>query len=125
MTSGLGLTISIAAAYIVGSIPVGWLIAKYGHGIDLRTAGSGNIGATNVGRTLGREWGLICLLCDLLKGVAGAFVPLAMRLPEDWNSPAMVACGAAAVLGHVFPVWLKFRGGKGVATGAGVAIVLA
>jgi glycerol-3-phosphate acyltransferase PlsY len=124
MIPNLSLALAIAAAYLAGSIPVGLVIAKLVRGVDLRSAGSGNIGATNVGRVLGRKWGVLCLVCDLLKGVAGTLFPLAVGLPRDWISPAMVACGAAAVLGHVFPVWLGFRGGKGVATGAGVAMVL-
>ena len=107
------------------SVPVGLLIAKTIYGIDLRTTGSGNIGATNVGRTLGKRWGIACLLLDASKGVAATLLPLLATWPTGWLHGVMVACGAAAVLGHVFPVWLRFRGGKGVATGAGVAAVLA
>ena len=125
MGSGTTAAILIAAAYLVGSVPIGFLIAKYVFGIDLRITGSGNIGATNVGRTLGAKWGVACLVLDLLKGVVSTLLPLAVSWPSSWREPVMVACGAAAVVGHVFPVWLGFRGGKGVATGAGVAIVLA
>lgn len=124
MNSGTTAALLVALAYFAGSIPVGLLIAKFVHGIDLRTTGSGNIGATNVARTLGAKWGVACLVMDLLKGVAATLLPLAVDWPGGWRGAVMVACGAAGVLGHVFPVWLKFRGGKGVATGAGVAIVL-
>jgi glycerol-3-phosphate acyltransferase PlsY len=125
MDSGTTAAVFVAVAYLVGSVPVGFLIAKLVFGVDLRTTGSGNIGATNVGRTLGAKWGAACLVFDLLKGVVPTLMPLAVMWPSGWRDPLMMACGAAAVVGHVFPVWLGFRGGKGVATGAGVAIVLA
>jgi len=125
MNAGVTAALLIAVAYLTGSVPVGLLIARIVFGVDLRTTGSGNIGATNVGRTLGAKWGVVCLAIDLLKGVGPTLLPLAVDWPVGWRDAVMVACGAAAVLGHVFPVWLGFRGGKGVATGAGVAIVLA
>lgn len=125
MDPGTTAAILIAAGYFIGSVPIGFLIAKLVFRIDLRTAGSGNIGATNVGRTLGAKWGVGCLVFDALKGVVPTLLPFAVNWPTGWRDPVMVACGAAAVVGHVFPVWLGFRGGKGVATGAGVAIVLA
>lgn len=125
MSSGTTAAVLIAAAYLIGSVPVGFLLAMLVFRVDLRATGSGNIGATNVGRTLGTKWGVACLALDLLKGVVPTLLPLAVTWPTGWLEPAMVACGAAAVVGHVFPVWLGFRGGKGVATGAGVAIVLA
>ena len=119
------LSLAAVAAYLVGSIPFGLLIARYWHGIDVRKHGSGNIGATNVGRVLGRKWGIACLVLDFLKGlVPTLLLPRLVPLPSDWQSAAAVLCGAAAIAGHVFPVWLAFRGGKGVATGAGVAAVL-
>lgn len=117
--------LAVVAAYAVGSIPFGLLIAKYGHGIDVRKHGSGNIGATNIGRVLGKKWGIVCLILDALKGLLPTLVlPRLLSAPSDWNGLVAVACGAATILGHVFPLWLGFRGGKGVATGAGVAAVL-
>lgn len=124
------LALALAAAYLIGSIPFGLLIAKYGHGVDVRAHGSGNIGATNVGRVLGKKWGVACLALDALKGLLPTLLlPRALLRPpfllsDDWLGPATVLCGAAAIAGHVFPVWLGFRGGKGVATGAGVAVVV-
>ncbi len=106
------------AAYLVGSISFGLVLASR-HDIDLRSIGSGNIGATNVGRALGKGTGRKVMLLDLLKG----FVPVALAvwvfdLPWDWTT----AVGIAAVLGHVFPIWHGFRGGKGAATAAGVLL---
>lgn len=125
MTPGVLVCLLILAAYLVGSIPFGFVIALWGHGVDLRKLGSRNIGATNTGRVLGKKWGIVCLFLDLLKG---AIPPLLftrlIELPDGWVAPTMVALGAAAIVGHIFPIWLGFRGGKGVATGAGVAVVL-
>jgi acyl phosphate:glycerol-3-phosphate acyltransferase len=128
MPPAANLALAVAAAYVIGSIPFGLLIAKYGHGVDVRRHGSGNIGATNVGRVLGKKWGVVCLVLDALKGLLPTLllprvIPRPL-LPEDWLGLATVLCGAAAITGHVFPVWLGFRGGKGVATGAGVAAVV-
>ncbi len=125
MDAGTTAAVLVAVAYLIGSVPVGLLIAKLAFGVDLRATGSGNIGATNVGRTLGAKWGVACLAIDLLKGVVATLLPIAFAWPAGWRDAVMVACGGAAVVGHVFPIWLGFRGGKGVATGAGVAIVLA
>lgn len=112
-------------SYFTGSIPFGLLIGKWVFGIDLRTRGSGNIGATNAGRTLGKGWGLTCLLLDFLKGLLPTLLlPRLTAVPAEWFTAVSVACGTAAILGHIFPVWLGFRGGKGVATGAGVALTL-
>ena len=119
--------ILIPAAYLAGSVPFGVLIAR-SRGVDLRAHGSGNVGATNVGRVLGRRWGMLCFTLDLLKGFvptlgAGAWIGALGRtdLPAD-SAWVWVAVAVAAVLGHVFPVWLRFRGGKGVATGFGAAL---
>ncbi len=115
--------IAVVAAYLLGSVPFAFLIA-WAHGKDLRTIGSGNIGATNLARAVGRKWGYFCFALDAGKG----FVPMltATRLiyttPDNWRLILTLAVGCAAVLGHVFPVYLKFKGGKGVATGFGVAI---
>jgi glycerol-3-phosphate acyltransferase PlsY len=124
MSPAATLAVAATAAYLVGSIPFGLLIAQFGHGVDVRKHGSGNIGATNVGRVLGKKWGIVCLVLDALKGLLPTLLPRVLSLPESWVSLATVTCGAAAIAGHVFPVWLGFRGGKGVATGAGVAAVV-
>ena len=112
----------LAAAYLCGSIPFGLLIARIASGKDVRAVGSGNIGATNVARAAGRPAAIATLLLDALKGLAP--VLLAARTP---GAPPMLAsgCAFAAVLGHCHPVWLRFRGGKGVATGLGVSLALA
>jgi glycerol-3-phosphate acyltransferase PlsY len=111
-----------AIAYLCGSIPFGLLIAKGLTGKDVRAVGSGNIGATNVARAAGRAAAIATLILDAVKGLVP--VLLAARAPE---APPMLApaCAVAAVLGHCFPVWLRFRGGKGVATGLGVSLALA
>lgn len=114
----------IIASYLVGAVPFGILLSR-SSGIDIRSLGSGNIGATNVTRLLGKKLGMLTLLADVAKG----YVPMAVvarLLPETSEKPAIIAlCGAAAVLGHMFPVYLGFRGGKGVATGLGVFLFLA
>ncbi|NNJ26713.1 glycerol-3-phosphate acyltransferase [Alienimonas chondri] len=117
-------------SYLSGSVPWALLIVRWVAGVDLRSVGSGNPGATNASRVLGKRWGAAILLLDALKGAVPVLVlPRLLEVdgPGDesdaWRHLAVV-CGAAAVLGHVFPVWLKFRGGKGVATGLGVTAVL-
>jgi acyl phosphate:glycerol-3-phosphate acyltransferase len=127
----------IALGFLCGSIPFGWLAAR-AKGIDIRTVGSGNIGGTNVWRALGWRWGLSVLLADVLKGLApvGALLlwipttapghmgqPLALHSTGHAAALAMLT-GLAAILGHTFTPWLRFRGGKGVATGLGVVIAL-
>ena len=113
------------ASYLSGSVPWALLVTRWRAGVDLRTVGSGNPGATNASRVLGKGWGSAILLLDAAKGAAPT---LALPAPlADGGADAgdlAVICGLAAVLGHVFPVWLRFRGGKGVATGLGVAAVL-
>src|SRR6266849_1304533 len=109
------------AAYLLGSIPFGLLLAKLFGGADVRKAGSGNIGATNVARVAGPLAGVLTLVLDAGKG-AGA-VLLAERLSND-SATWMMIGAFAALLGHCFPVWLKFQGGKGVATAAGMFFVL-
>ncbi|MCF0247737.1 MAG: glycerol-3-phosphate 1-O-acyltransferase PlsY [Synergistes sp.] len=102
--------------YLVGSCPTGYLVAKYVHGTDIRTFGSGNIGATNVGRLMGKRWAVFIAVFDMLKG---GLTVLAASFFVD--SPTVLALtGVCSVLGHNFPVWLGFRGGKGVATTFGV-----
>src|SRR5579864_6913554 len=109
------------AAYFLGSIPFGVLLAKWFGGGDVRKAGSGNIGATNVARVAGPLPGILTLLFDIAKGAAAVW--LAARFSND-SATWMVIAALAALIGHCFPVWLKFRGGKGVATAAGVFLAL-
>jgi glycerol-3-phosphate acyltransferase PlsY len=105
--------VALAAAYLLGSIPFSYLVARR-KGIDVRTVGSGNVGATNVMRSAGRAAGLAAFALDFLKGSLATW--LALRLA----GPTMAAVAAViAVLGHMYPAWLSFKGGKGVATGAG------
>ena len=116
------------AAYLLGSIPVGYLLVRIFRRQDIRTVGSGNIGATNVLRTEGKGLGLATFALDVVKGAAavllGAWVagPVLPMVPQR-DVEALAAL--FAVLGHMFPVWLRFRGGKGVATGFGVFLVAA
>ncbi len=117
---------AVAVAYLIGAVPFGVIIAKM-YGKDLRSIGSGNIGATNVARACGRKWGYTCFGLDVLKGlVPAAAFPLVARgetASASANFFAMwLAVGIAAILGHVFPVYLRFKGGKGVATSFGVAL---
>ena len=138
--------ILIIGSYLLGSIPFGLLIAR-AHGKDLRSTGSGNIGATNVARALGRKWAYVCFALDVLKGLvpmlaASILVSRFSILDEhrasspSWLGHAetgiehqallwlWLAVGCAAILGHIFPIYVKFRGGKGVATSFGVALGL-
>ncbi|MBW3543164.1 MAG: glycerol-3-phosphate 1-O-acyltransferase PlsY [Planctomycetes bacterium] len=117
----------VAAGYLAGSIPFGWLTARWLAGIDIRSAGSGNIGATNIARVLGGRWGALVLVLDCLKGLAPVLViPLVLfGKSNPLFGHGQVVAGAATVLGHMFPVWLAFRGGKGVATSLGVVAVIA
>jgi glycerol-3-phosphate acyltransferase PlsY len=105
------------AAYFLGSIPFGYLIVRLGRGRDIRNSGSGNIGAANVTRDAGTAAGVATLLFDAAKGFAAVWI--AARY-TDHELTWMVVAAVAAMLGHVFPVWLRFRGGRGVATGLGV-----
>jgi len=122
------LAITALLAYLAGSIPFGLLIGL-ARGVDVRKAGSCNIGATNVLRTVGKPWGVLAFLLDFAKGVAGAIaVPaIAVRISGDAGLSAeclKITGGFFAVAGHNWPVWLKFRGGKGVATSAGMLLAL-
>ena len=122
---------AIIGAYLLGSIPFGLLIAK-AHGKDLRSIGSGNIGATNVSRALGRKWAYVCFVLDVLKGMVPMLATLSFTRPLSTQSQTekvillllWLAVGCAAILGHIFPIYVKFRGGKGVATSFGVALGL-
>ena len=112
--------VAITLAYLVGSVPFAFLLSRR-RGIDLRRVGSGNVGATNVLRSSGVGPAVTAMVLDALKGTVA--VVLAERVSV--GAGVMVAAGVASTLGHVFPVWLRFRGGKGVATAAGVFAVLA
>lgn len=115
----LGPAIALGG-YLLGSVSPGLILAKR-RGVELRRGGSGNIGATNVGRLLGKRAGRQVLLLDAAKGALPALVARAVLGPDDgWAA----ATGAAAVLGHCFPIWHGFRGGKGAATAAGVLLAL-
>jgi glycerol-3-phosphate acyltransferase PlsY len=111
----------VLAGYVLGSIPFGLLLAKLLGGKDVREHGSGNIGATNVSRVVGPSAGVLTLLLDVCKGAAAVCV--AGRFAHHAAGP-MIFAGIAALLGHCFPVWLKFKGGKGVAPALGVFIAL-
>jgi glycerol-3-phosphate acyltransferase PlsY len=116
--------LAIIAAYLLGSIPFGLLIAK-AHGKDLRSIGSGNIGATNVSRALGRKWAYFCFVLDVLKGLIPMLVTMLIAEPDSVITLWLwLSVGCAAILGHIFPIYLKFKGGKGVATSFGVALGL-
>jgi glycerol-3-phosphate acyltransferase PlsY len=117
--------ILIIGSYLLGSIPFALVIAK-AHGKDLRSIGSGNIGATNLSRALGRRWAYFCFVLDVLKGLlpmlaAIRFVSSPLGIAELF---LWLAVGCAAILGHIFPIYIKFKGGKGVATSLGVAMGL-
>lgn len=112
----------LAGAYLVGSLPFSFLVARFFGVKDVRTVGSGNVGATNVMRSAGKVAGTLAFLLDSSKGAVAAI--LAQRLLGE-ASPLGPAAAAAAVAGHMYPVWLGFRGGKGVATGAGAFLPLA
>jgi glycerol-3-phosphate acyltransferase PlsY len=117
-----------AAAYLLGSIPVGFLLVRVFRRQDIRTVGSGNIGATNVMRTEGKGLGLATFALDVVKGAAAVLLGAAVAgpvLPMVPQRDVEALAALFAVLGHMFPVWLRFRGGKGVATGFGVFLVAA
>lgn len=111
----------LLAAYLFGAIPFGLLLGKYVGGVDVRATGSGNIGATNVARSAGKALGILTLLLDALKGAAPVLVT---RYALEQPIQVVSAAGVAAVVGHVFPVYLRFKGGKGVATGLGAFLAL-
>jgi len=133
--------ISVFIGYLLGAIPFGYLVSKC-RGIDIRQHGSGNIGATNVFRTLGRPWGVLVFTLDVLKGVIAVRLAMAVlpfdqfmmqfatyvnnQGPPPWHPDVNlgILAGLGCFLGHCFPVWLGFKGGKGVAAGAGILIGL-
>ncbi|MBI3803413.1 MAG: glycerol-3-phosphate 1-O-acyltransferase PlsY [Nitrospirae bacterium] len=111
---------SIIAAYLLGSVPVGLIVSRSTEGIDPRKGGSKNIGATNVMRVAGKKAAALTLLGDLLKGLLPVVGARLLGLPEE----ALLFVGFAAIVGHIFPLFLKFKGGKGVATSFGVFLGL-
>ena len=122
---------AILISYLLGSIPFALLIGKY-YGVDIRKVGSGNVGATNVTRAVGKWAGRFCFFCDFAKGALP--VACCQWLPQlcgghfDIGTPPMwlpAAAGAAAILGHIFPIFLKFKGGKGISTAAGAIFAIA
>lgn len=124
MHAALPYLVGAFASYLLGSVPFGFLVAR-AHGVDIRTCGSGNIGATNVFRTLGKGPGILTFALDFGKGLVAtlAIAAAADKLlgPTGGDLPCLrLVCGAAALLGHSFPVFLGFHGGKGVATGVGL-----
>jgi len=107
-------------AYLLGSVPTGYILGSLA-GVDVRKAGSGNVGATNVARVVGKRHGIFTLVADIAKG----FVPVVIALNLGLTSTTTALVGVAAFLGHLYPIFLRFRGGKGVATALGVYLGLA
>ena len=124
------IIISLIAAYLLGSMPTAYIFAKVLSGVDIRAHGSGNVGATNVARTIGKVPGIIVLVIDILKGFAAvAILPLIIKkifpdTGDSFNETVLVLLGMAVIFGHIWTVFLKFKGGKGVATTAGAMIAL-
>jgi acyl-phosphate glycerol 3-phosphate acyltransferase len=112
--------LAVLLSYLLGAVPFGFIVARF-RGVDIFVTGSGNIGATNVGRVLGRKFGILVFVLDFLKGAVPTAVTRYLLPDVPW---AAVAAGLAAFVGHMFPVYLRFHGGKGVATGTGVVAVL-
>jgi glycerol-3-phosphate acyltransferase PlsY len=122
MTVFLGL---VTLAYLLGSIPTGLIVARLAGGPDPRRAGSGNVGAGNLFRLMGTKAGILTLLGDAVKGAVPVFLAITWLAPLGaWQEGAVAAVALVAVLGHLFPIFLNFQGGKGVATAFGVVAVL-
>lgn len=121
--NSLGI-LCIALSYCIGAIPFGLVLSR-GSGIDIRSEGSKNIGATNVTRLLGKKLGALTLLCDLFKGYLPMFIAARLLQGTTGQELVIALCGAASVLGHMFPIYLRFKGGKGVATALGAFLYLA
>lgn len=119
--------ICCVAAFLIGGIPFGYLVGRLVLKDDIRMHGSGNIGATNVARVIGWKWGSLVLLLDAIKGLGptlAASMLLRSRGDENAVMGAMILTGICAIIGHMYPIWLKLRGGKGVATALGVVLVI-
>ncbi|HSF57341.1 MAG TPA: glycerol-3-phosphate acyltransferase, partial [Candidatus Binatia bacterium] len=110
----------VLIAYLLGSVPTGYILGSLA-GVDVRKAGSGNVGATNVARVVSKRHGIFTLIADIAKG----FVPVIIALHLDFSTRATACVGLAAFLGHLYSVFLRFKGGKGVATALGVLLALA
>jgi glycerol-3-phosphate acyltransferase PlsY len=123
----LRFVIILLVSYLLGSIPFGYLIVTAKTGADIRETGSGGTGATNVSRRAGKVAGVITLILDALKGAGAVYFAKTMLIDLDQTTVAwwLGLVGIVAMLGHIFPVWLRFRGGKGVATGVGVFLMIA
>jgi len=115
------LYVTLFLCYLVGSLPTAYLVGKLRH-IDIRKVGSGNVGATNTARILGKKWAVLVLVFDIGKGIVA--ISIARGLIDNVNpyGSEILAAGIFSVLGHIFPVWLHFKGGKGVATVCGIVI---
>lgn len=117
----------IVLAYLIGSVPTAVWISKSFFGIDIRDYGSGNAGASNTFRVIGSKWGTVVMIVDILKGVAATslYILLPNYLTDELHrTNLMIGLGLAAVIGHIFPVWASFKGGKGVATLLGMAVAI-
>jgi glycerol-3-phosphate acyltransferase PlsY len=117
----------ILFAYIIGSIPTSVWVSRRFFGVDIRDYGSGNAGATNTYRVLGSKWGTIVMICDILKGVLATslYILIPYYMEDEWDrTNFMVGLGLAAVLGHIFPIFADFKGGKGVATLFGMVVAI-
>ena len=117
----------IVLAYFIGSVPTAVWISKSMFGIDIRDYGSGNAGATNTFRVIGSKWGTVVMIVDILKGVAATslYILLPNYLTDELHrTNLMIGLGLAAVVGHIFPIWASFKGGKGVATLLGMAVAI-
>ncbi len=124
MTQPLVYLLSLVVSYLLGAIPFGYIVAK-SRGVNIREVGSGNIGATNVFRSVGKPAGLLTFILDAAKGFCSSFaIPLtaAHVAPETWTELLAVGCAAFVVAGHNWPIYLRFNGGKGVATSAGAVL---
>lgn len=129
MTPAVQWSVAILGAYLLGSVPFGFLIGRF-RGIDIRQLGSRNIGATNVGRVLGRRWGMLCFALDVLKGALAVLLAgwwtgaLSDPAPGATRAWLWLAVAGAVIAGHMFTIFLNFRGGKGVATGFGALLAM-
>jgi glycerol-3-phosphate acyltransferase PlsY len=117
--------LAVIIAYLLGSIPFGYLIVRKTVGADIRETGSGGTGATNVSRRAGKRAGVFTLVLDALKGAVAVEWAVVLAGSSSYAAWIVTAAAIAVIIGHIFPVWLRFRGGKGVATGVGVFLMLA
>lgn len=123
MNQVLLISLAILGSYLLGSIPTSYIFGKILKGIDIREHGSGNAGATNALRILGTKWGVLTMILDMAKGWLAVFLgKLLLNEPANW---VLIALALGAIIGHIFTIYLGFKGGKGVATSAGVFIALA